>query len=257
MHSNNTLAAKEQVAVLLKDTWLVGDLPKTMPECFVTGHSGLSLREGFIPTKEDFEHGTSMLSAMLDTSGAIRSSLNLMLGDLFRMAEVHLGMEEADRLRSDYLHDRGRAQKLVHQIKRVCEAFPDPESRGNLEYTHLENLLPWKKRMDEGQFEELVEWAKDGESVSLGGVGVMKMPKSCATLRTRLQELSGRGANVRATVSDPTGDAAELKLAREVCKSLREIRDTLQARWIIFPRKVVESFTEWEVYCDQRKENLS
>jgi hypothetical protein len=219
----------------------------------VTGHSGLSLREGFTPTKEDFEHGTSMLSAMLDTSGAIRSSLNLMLGDLFRMAEVHLGMEEADRLRSDYLHDRGRAQKLVHQIKRVCEAFPDPESRGNLEYTHLENLLPWKKRMDEDQFEELVEWAKDGEAVSLGGVGVMKMPKSCATLRTRLQELSGRGANVAPVLRDPTGDAAELKLARKVCEELVLIREKLPARWTLVPTIIQESVAAWEAHMAQRK----
>lgn len=257
MHANNTLAAKEQVALLLKDTLLSQDLPKAIPNCFLLVPSALYVREGFSPTKEDFAQGIAMLSAMRETSGAISSSLNLMLGDAFRLAVVHLGQEEADRLKSDYLHDRGKAQKLVHQIERVCEAFPDPESRGNLEYTHLENLLPWKKRLDEEGFAELVEWAKDGESVSLGGVEVMKSPKPTAVLRARLQELSGRGANVRATLSDPTGDATELKLARTVCESLKEIRDSLPDRWFLIPPLVRQDVQAWEAHVNQKKENLS
>jgi hypothetical protein len=252
MTSNNIIAAKEEVAHHLNSTWL-SDLPTALPPCFRASRDGLFIVEGSVPTIQDFEAGVSTMSALVEVAKKMKGSFNLMLGDALRLAAQFFGPEEAERLKGEYIQHNGRVEHTVDEIQRVCESFPAPEDRDGLDFTHLQLLLPQKKKLSEEEFGELVEWARDGEATVLNDEVVAKKPKPCSQLRTRIQELSGKAANVSPVLRDPTHDAERLKLAEGVCRSLLEIRDGLPARWAILPRSVVESFVEWELHVEPKK----
>jgi hypothetical protein len=252
MTSNNIIAAKEEVAHELNRTWL-SDLPTALPSCFRASRDGLSIVEGSVPTIQDFESGVSTMSALVEVAKKMKGSFNLMLGDALRLTAQFFGPEEAERLKGEYIQHNGRVEHTVDEIQRVCESFPAPEDRDGLDFTHLQLLLPQKKKLSEEEFVELVEWARDGEATVLNEEVVAKKPKTCSQLRTRIQEMSGKPANVSPVLRDPTHDAERLKLAEGVCRSLLEIRDTLPARWTLMPPAVAEGVEAWEKYLHQKE----
>jgi hypothetical protein len=252
MTSNNIIAAKEEVAHHLNSTW-ISDLPTALPSCFRASRDGLSLVEGAVPTIQDFEAGVSTMSALVEVAKKMKGSFNLMLGDALRLAAQFFGPEEAERLKGEYIQHNGRVEHTVDEIQRVCESFPAPEDRDGLDFTHLQLLLPQKKKLSEDEFGELVEWARDGESTVLNEEVVAKKPRTCSQLRTRIQELSGKPANVSPVLRDPTHDAERLKLAEGVCRSLLEIRDALPARWALMPPVVAEGVQAWELYSKEKE----
>ncbi len=251
MTSNNIIAAKEEVAHHLNSTWL-SDLPTALPPCFRASRDGLFIVEGSVPTIQDFEAGVSTMSALVEVAKKMKGSFNLMLGDLLRFAEKFYGAEEVERLKGEYIQHNGRVEHTVGEIKRVCDKFPEAEDRVGLDFTHLQLLMPQEHKLSEESFKELVEWTRDGEEVILNGVVVAKKPKPCSQLRTRIQEMSGKPANVSPVLRDPTHDAERLKLAEGVCRSLLEIRDTLPARWTLIPPAVAEGVEAWELHLNPR-----
>jgi hypothetical protein len=252
MTSNNIIAAKEEVAHELNRTWL-SDLPTALPPCFRASRDGLFIVEGSVPTIQDFESGVSTMSALVEVAKKMKGSFNLMLGDALRLTAQFFGPEEAERLKGEYIQHNGRVEHTVDEIQRVCESFPAPEDRDGLDFTHLQLLLPQKKKLSEEEFVELVEWARDGEATVLNEEVVAKKPKTCSQLRTRIQEMSGKPANVSPVLLDPTHDAERMKLAEGVCRSLLEIRDGLPARWTLIPPAVAEGVEAWEKYLNQKE----
>lgn len=261
MTSNNTLAAKEQVAHHLTSTWL-GDLPSALPSCFQSSREGLFVVEGETPTARDFEAAVSTMSAMVNMTIHLKSSFNFMLGDALRLSKQVLGEAEAQRIKEEFLLHNGRVEHTVDEVERVCEGFPCPEDRRGLEYTHLQLLLPKKNdclkgEITEEEYQAWVDLARDGEKTILNGEVVATRPISCSKLRAKIQEASGKAPRVKAGFLDPTGDAAELKLARTVCESLKEIRDALPDRWTLIPPSVASAVSAWEAHVSEKIGNLS
>ena len=261
MTANNTIAAKEQVAHHLTSTWL-GDLPAALPECFQVSRCGLSVKDGFSPSKADFEHGVALTSSMLGVTKSLRSSFNLILGDMLRLLEVHYGQEESERIKGEYITDNGIDRDTLNQIQKVCEGFPAEEDRDHLTFTHLQLLLPKKHDYLKGEiskedFQGWMETARDGEKTILNGEVVATRPLATAKLRAKMQEAAGKVPKVKATLSDPTHDADRLRLAEDTCKALLEIRDKLPARWSLVPPSVAQAVEAWEAHMDQKNQNLS
>lgn len=213
------------------------------------------------PTLDEAKNDLGVMFSVLGSLGKYKSALNYMLGDYLIQVRLTLGDEKAEEIIEQVISERSLDRDTIQQIERVCEVFKDKQKRLPV-YTAAQKLLPLVKHCSDEEFQQQVEWARDGEAVKVDGEVRAQECKTCSVIQDRVKEIiaekTGKeyAPSVTATVKDPTSDSEGYKLARSVCEAVQEMILASADQQMLndaFDNQVAPAYRAWEQYTNKKR----